>query len=303
MNIEFLNNLDDYITEHRYRLVNSVIVFQNSELVFERYYNKFNSESRNNIKSVWKSILSIVLGISIDKGYIKSVDEPIMKWLPEFAQNNHPYHKKITIKHLLTMSSGIHWNGGVHYHCPMFEQLIRSKDWLSHLSDIDMADLPGSRFVYKEWDIILLSAVIGKATGMTAYEMCNKFLYQPLEIKSGEWAKSICGINYNVIKGEEQSDLSAKDMAKIGLLFLNKGVWNKQQIVSESYIRQALTPSSVNIGYGYLWWLFGENYGCRGFGGQEINVYPKDNMVTVIQATPTPSSKSYGDISENIIKL
>lgn len=106
MNSNILNNIDDYIKQKRYRLINSILVIKNEKIIFEHYYNKFNQCSKNNIKSVWKSILSITLGICIDKGIIKSIDEPIKNYLPEFAEDNHMYHKALTIKHLLTMSSG-----------------------------------------------------------------------------------------------------------------------------------------------------------------------------------------------------
>jgi CubicO group peptidase (beta-lactamase class C family) len=302
MNSQILNGIDDYIKQKRYRLINSVLVIKNEKIIFEHYYNKFNKNSRHNIKSVWKSILSITLGICLDKGIIKSLDEPIMNYLPEFTQNNHMYHKAITIKHLLTMSSGIYWNPGIHYHCPMMVQMMRTNNWLSHLSDIAMSEYPGNKFIYKEWDVILLSAVIGKAASRTAYEVCKEFIYDPLHIESGAWSQSPDNVSYTVMKGEENSDLSARDLGKIGLLFLNNGMFNGQRIVSEDYIRQAVSVSKASAGYGYLCWLFDGGYACRGFGGQEVSVYPKNKLITVIQATATPSTKMYGDISKEILK-
>jgi CubicO group peptidase (beta-lactamase class C family) len=302
MNLELLNSIDDYIKQKRYRLINSILVYKDNELVFERYYNKFNEQIRNNIKSIWKSILSICTGICLDKGYIKNLDEPISNYLSEFNGSIHSYHKLITIRHLLTMTSGIYWNGGIHYHCPMIEQLKRSANWLEHLSDVAMADRPGTKYVYKEWDVILLSAVIEKACGMSAYELCDKYLYQPLEITSGEWAKSNCGISYIHIQSlEENSDLSATNLAKIGHLFLNNGMFNGKQIVSPEYVKEAISPSAHSAKYGYLWWLFEGGYGCRGYGGQEINVIPNHQLVAVIQAKPTPQCKNYEDIFSNII--
>lgn len=302
MNEEILNNIDIYIKQKHYRLVNSVIVIKNEKIIFEHYYNKFNETSRNNIKSIWKSILSITVGICIDKGIIKSIDEPISNYLSEFAQGEHLYHKAITIRHLLTMSSGVYWNKGIHYSCPMMAQMMRTNSWIPHIADIAMNDYPGNKFQYKEWDVILLSAVIGKAAGRTAYELCNEFLYKPLGISSGVWSQSPDNVSYTVMKNEENSDLSARDLAKIGLLFLNNGVFQGKRIVSESYVRQAVSPSEASTEYGYLWWLFEGGYGCRGFGGQEINVYPNEQLVVVIQATPSPQSKSYGDIPRQILK-
>lgn len=317
MDEHLLCQVDDYIKAQRYRLVNSVLVVKNGKIVFERYYNSYNERSRNNIKSVWKSILSIATGICVDKGMIKSLDEPIGNYVQEFSRSIHPYHKLITIRHLLTMSSGIYWNGGIHYHCPMVTQMMRTKDWIAHIADIDMSSVPGSNFQYKEWDVMLLSAVIGSASGRSAYEITQEYLYQPLKISSGQWPQSPCGFSYTVMKGEEQSDLCARDLAKIGMLLLQDGSYNGKQIVSVEYIKQALSPANVfgidsansaqpvdasAHAYGFLWWLFADGYGCRGFGGQEINVIPDKQFISIIQATPTASSKSYGDINELLLK-
>jgi CubicO group peptidase (beta-lactamase class C family) len=241
------------------------------------------------------------MGICIDKGFIKSLDEPISKYLPVFGEEIHPYHKKITIRHLLTLSSGIYFQGGVHYHCPMMEQLRRCRDWVAHIADVDMKALPGSVWQYKEWDVILASAVISVATGKSAWEMCEEFLYRPLGIKSGVWPSSNCGISYNVHKEEEQSDLSARDMAKIGLLMLSGGKWNGKQIVSEDYVTESSKPSVATAGYGLFWWLKDKYFEAQGFGGQEIRVYPSENVVAVIQAAPTSSGKFYFDVLDSVM--
>lgn len=299
--------LDVYIKQKQYPLVNSVLVIADGETIVERYYNRYTADSRNNIKSVWKSILSVTLGICLDKGWIRSINDPVALYLPDFAQGKHPFHRMMTIKHLLTMSSGIYWNGGVHYHCPMMAQMRMTDDWILFLSEVAMADRPGTRFVYKEWDVILLSAIIGQAAQKCAYEICAEYLYLPLGINSGPWGQSPRGVCYTVLDGVEQdSDLSARDMAKIGILMLNSGCYDGQRIVSAEYVRETLTPSAANKGYGYLWWLYGRHYRGMGFGGQEINVYPATEaqpaaIITVIQATATLRSKSYSDISEFVI--
>jgi CubicO group peptidase (beta-lactamase class C family) len=302
LNSALLDSLDDYLRFKRYRLVNSVLVVRNGCIVYEKYFNKFTEESKNPMKSIWKSILAILTGISLEKGLIRSLDEPIANYLPEFRQDLHPYHQLISIRHLLTMSSGIYWNGGVHYHCPMVAQMMRTQDWIAHIADVAVSNYPGTRYLYKEWDVLLLSAIIGKTYGKPSYEMCEEYLYTPLGISSGRWAESPCGVSYTVMKGEEQSDLTARDLAKLGLLVLNNGLVREERIVSESYLKEMVTPNKINESYGYLWWLFKDGYGCRGFGGQEINILPHSNMVTVIQATPTTSNKAYGDIQEEILK-
>ncbi|MDF2537800.1 MAG: serine hydrolase [Herbinix sp.] len=306
MNYKLAREIDEYVKNKGYRLINSIVLYKDKELITERYYNKYDENSRNNIKSIWKSILSICVGICLDLGHIKSLDEPISTYLPMFGANNHPYHKYITIHHLLTMTSGIYWNGGVHYHCPMMSQLMRSRDWLSHLVDIQMSEVPGAKYVYKEWDVILLSALISKATGRNTYDFCDQYLYKPLEIVSDPWWTSASGVTYNIADSEAaqaKSDLSARDLAKLGFLFLNGGKYEGRQILSAKYVTQAITPSEQNAGYGLLWWVGDDWYGCRGYGGQEITVIPKQRLVYVIQATATASSKSYGDVFGEILRI
>lgn len=292
---------DEILKSRHYPLVNSILVYKNDELLVERFYNGFNKQSKNNIKSIWKSIISLCIGICLDKGFIKSLDDPIGMYLEPFNENRHPYHKKLTIKHLLTMTSGIYWNGGVHYHCPLLDQLWREKDCVEHLADTAMSYLPGRKFVYKEWDVILLSAIITAVTSNSAYDFCNKYLYKPLEIESGKWATLSDDISYTISREssfEAQSDLTARDLAKLGRLILRNG----QGIVSSSYIRQAMMPSVCKSNYGYLLWLFNEGCSARGYGGQEVNVVPSEELIYVVQATPTDSSKSYLDVFDEFMK-
>jgi CubicO group peptidase (beta-lactamase class C family) len=255
--------------------------------------------------SISKSIISICTGICLDQGLIKSLDEPICHYIEEFDKGISPYHKLITIRHLLTMTSGIYWNGGIHYHSPMLEQLKRSSNWLEHLADIAMSDVPGMKFVYKEWDVILLAAVISKAARTDFFDVCNGNLYQPLEIESGRWWQSKCGVTYSIADNEvnqQSSNLSAKDLAKIGMLLLNGGVYKGKQIVSKEFVEQAITPSDCNQEYGFLWWL-GENwYGGSGFGGQEIRVIPDKKIVIVMQAKISSRGKSYEDVMEYLLE-
>ena len=110
------------------------------------------------------------------------------------------------------------------------------------------------------------------------------------------------GLNYaGKYEGRDYDELSAKNMAKIGRLMLNGGMWEGQRIVSQNYVNESVMPSEANSGYGYLWWLSGNGYHAKGFSGQEINVYPSKNVVAVVQATVTPSCKTYPDICEGIV--
>ena len=186
--------VDDYVAMRQYRQINSVLVWQEDEILLERYYNGYTSESRNVMRSVVKSILSIAAGICLDKGLLPSLDEPIYHYLDDFAQNIHPYHKAITVRHLLSMSSGIYWVGGVHYHCPQLSLMRRSADWITFISEVDITSVPGTKYNYSEFDVILLTAVLQEAIQGGIFDFIRKNLYEPLEIQGGPWWTSKCGI-------------------------------------------------------------------------------------------------------------
>jgi CubicO group peptidase (beta-lactamase class C family) len=159
---------------------------------------------------------------------------------------------------------------------------------------------------------MLLSALIGKACGGLAWDIASEYLYKPLDIFGEKWLVQNKGtLNYNAdVENKMPVDggdkMTAKNMAKIGRLMLNGGVWEGERIISEEYVKESVSPSKANTGYGFLWWLSaragGAGFHGRGFGGQELNVYPERNTVAVVQATVTPSSKGYTDICENFIQ-
>lgn len=304
---EYESRIDDFIKRRRYRQVNSVLIYRDGEILAQSYYNGFTEESRNVIKSVAKSVMSICVGIALDKGALLSLDEPVCRYIPQFDEGRDPFHCAITVRHLLTMTSGIYWNGGVHYHCPMMTQMRRSGDWISHIADCVVSDLPGTRYCYKEWDVILLAKVLDAVCG-DCYDFLKENLYDPLGICSERWHRTPCGVYYSVAGGEGEaeecrSSLTAQEMLRLGVLFLNGGTYGGQQVVSEAYIRQAVAPSECNEGYGYLW-LRGDGwYGCRGFGGQSITVVPEKGAVVVTQATPTARGMAYSDLIAYCLEL
>lgn len=302
MNADIEKKIDEYILSRHYRQINSVVICKDNEILASCYYNGFNYNSKNVINSVAKSIMSVCTGIALDKGLIESLDEPIYKYIYEFSEGREPYHRMITIRHLLTMTSGIYWNGGIHYHCPMMKQMRNSGDWISHIADCAVVDIPGTKYNYKEWDVILLAKVLDAVCG-DMYDFLDINLFKPLEIESKRWYKSSCGVYYSVGNGEDFNNetnfkLKAADMIKIGGIFLNGGVYKKERIISKEYINQAVSPQKNNKNYGFLWWIWEESYGCLGYGGQSITVIPAKNLVIVTQATPTDRGMGYFDVVE-----
>ena len=289
--------INELVKSSHHPQLNSVIVWEDGQLQAECYFNGFTAESRHNIKSVVKSILSIGIGIAQDQGLL-NVDDKISKYLMEFNEGRDLRHRMITIKHLLTMSSGIFWQGGVHYHCPMMDAMRRSRNWLDYIADCQIKTTPGTVYNYKEFDVILLSAILSKATG-DAFDYINEKLFNPLEIYNERWIKSPDGVYYSPALDKEEeavSALTAREMLKIGQLFLQKGIWNGKQIISKEYIEAAVSPSPQNSNYGYLWWLGEGWYGCRGYGGQAVTVFPEQNKIVVTQATATSRPLAYEDI-------
>ena len=289
--------ISELVRSSHHPQLNSVLVWQDGQLQAECYFNGFTAESRHNIKSVVKSILSIGIGIAQAQGLL-NLDDKISKYLTEFDEGRDLRHRMITIKHLLTMSSGIFWQGGVHYHCPMMDAMRRSRNWIDYIADCKVTETPGALHNYKEFDIILLSAILSKVTG-DAFDYINEKLFNPLEIYNERWIKSPDGVYYSPALDKEEeavSALTAREMLKIGQLFLQKGIWNGKQIISKEYIEAAVSPSPQNSNYGYLWWLGEGWYGCRGYGGQSITIFPRQNKIVVTQATATSRPLTYEDI-------
>ena len=289
--------INELVKSSHHPQLNSVLVWQDGQIQAECYFNGFTAESRHNIKSVVKSILSIGIGIAQDQGLL-NLDDKISKYLPEFNEGRDLRHRMITIKHLLTMSSGIFWQGGVHYHCPMMDAMRRSRNWIDYIADCKVTESPGALHNYKEFDVILLSAILSKVTG-DAFDYINEKGFKPLEIYNERWIKSPDGVYYSPALDKEEeavSALTAREMLKIGQLFLQKGIWKGKQIISKEYIEAAVSPSPQNSNYGYLWWLGEGWYGCRGYGGQAVTVFPEQNKIVVTQATATSRPLAYEDI-------
>lgn len=303
----FSEEISRYIGQKRYSKINSVLFWQDGKILAENYYNGFTEQSRNVLRSVVKSILSLAAGAALDRGLLPGLDVAVADYIPVFREGRDPLHPLITVRHLLTMTSGIYWNGGVHYHCPMMEQMWRKGNWLSHIADCVVADLPGIRHNYKEFDVILLAAVLEAVCG-DLYDFIDREIYSPLGIRSGRWYKSPCGVYYSVGGGREgdeiPSSLTAREMLQIGRLCLDGGIYGGHRIVSETYLQEAISPSAADPDYGFLFWLGDGWYACRGYGGQRIHVFPEKRLIAVMQATPSSRGMAYDDViwyGENIL--
>ncbi|MBN9090723.1 MAG: serine hydrolase [Reyranella sp.] len=286
--------------------VHAVLVARGGKLVFERYFGgpdeiqgrrvrnvTFDADTLHDMKSVSKSVASLVLGIAIDRGLIGSIDEPIFNFFPELSDLRSPEKERIRLMHVLTMSMGLKWveatadtgddnNDEARMH--------RAPDPCRYVLGLGVTAPAGQEFFYNTGALTLLSAIIRKATGRPLDEFARATLFEPMGITGTEWIR---------VKGDTDAGgglrLRPRDMAKIGQLVLSGGRWNGRQVVSKAWIDASMTPRIDATGlyfYGYLWWLGRSLHngrevrwaGALGRGGQSIRIVPELDLVVVVTA-------------------
>ncbi len=273
-----------------YENIHGLLVLKDGRLVVEEYFNGSNAAHRHQIRSSGKSITSIVMGIAIDKGHIPNADQKVYPYFAEYAPPDGwgPLKNEITIRHLLTMTSGL---GCDDWRPPKFRcshEMWAGQNWLDYALNIPEVYKPGTHWAYNGAALMIISGVIRKATGTSHQDFALKHLFEPLGIKEYPCLVSPKGNAYT----GGSSKLKARDMARLGYLYLRQGQWQGRQIVSRDWVRKSTSPSvttSNQFDYGYLWWLgqktFGDQkvkmYYAAGNGGQNIFVFPSLDMVVV----------------------
>lgn len=285
-----LNVMMQKIVDGTYPNVHSVLIIKDGKLVFEEYFYEYNKAKLHEVRSATKSFVSALTGIAIDKGFIKSKDETVLSYFPEYTLQNLTEDKKsITIENLLTNQSGLDCDVSNPNSVGNETTMNYSKDWIQFTLDLPMIAPPGTKGMYCSGNPITLGRIIEKATKMPLPYFAKQTLFKDLGIKNFKWdfkpdqssAETFC-----------QVYLSSRDLGKLGLLYLNKGLWNGKQVVSSAWVKESLTKHSVvqGVDYGYLWWIKYLNvdgvkyYGkaAQGNGGQKIYIWEDQNMVTII---------------------
>ena len=230
-----LDQMTNSILNNQYSGIHSVIISKNNELVYEQYFNDFNRDSIHDSRSSFKSITSLLIGIAIDKGFIKSVNQKVYAFFPEFPQlKNDQLKKLLTIKNLLEMKSG--------FDCEEFndtkdceDEMSLSTNWVKYAVDLPMKNKPGEVWSYTSSNPMILSGIISKATGMSVMDFAKKYLFEPLDISSYKWTVDPSG------NGMTAGSFYIRpiDMLKLGQLVKNKGVWQHKQIISGKWIAQS----------------------------------------------------------------
>jgi CubicO group peptidase (beta-lactamase class C family) len=284
-----------YYNASRLETVYSVLVFKNGYLIAERYFNVGSPEQQVNVHSVTKSINSALVGIALEQGCLSSLDQKMIEFFPELKDRiKDPRKKEITIRQMLQMRAGYPWEESS---ADLFDLLFKGFR-ASTLVDVPLVRDPGTDFEYSNLTAHLLGIIVARACKTDLKSFAQEHLFSPLGIKPGFWQTDWDG-NY---LGFSDIHLSAGDLAKFGLMYLNNGKYKGKQIVPAAWVHDSLQIYSENAwkyrvgrnwrdnGYGYQWWSIraGDHryHLAWGHGGEQIALVNELNMVIVLTADP-----------------
>lgn len=279
----------------------SIIIVRHGYMVLEEYFNGRDKNKSLQIYSITKTVMGALTGICIREGYIDNVDRRIMDYFPEYFKDlTDPRKKDITLKHALTHSTGI-----------TDSRPENSGDWVKSTLEQNLAAAPGEKFNYSNTVPDLFSAIIKRKSGLDTKIFAEKYLFMPLGISLTKWDTLPDG-NY---QGASGLYLTPRDMAKIGYLYLNDGVWENKRILPEGWVRKSTEPNIKvdNKAYGYYFWVRpAENnkiggkcrdlftYYAYGHRGQYIGVIPEIDTVVVFTTDENDTSRDNFYIMELI---
>jgi len=292
----------DYIEDHRIN-VQSLLILRNGYIIDEhylQYYKIIESQTYGNysdlfnqirdgrLHALWsctKSILSVLVGIAIDKGFISNLNQTFFSIFPDKWKSiyNNETKMNITIEHLLTMTSGFQWEEGVDF----FTHWSDANYSLDYILKKNLVANPGKIFNYSSGDSQLISAILQNKTGLKTSEFARQYLFNPIGVEDDDWDWDEVtwewgeGLLENITFGGFGLYMTPRAMARFGLLCLNNGNWNGTQIVSEEWVNLITTIHVHNPKYGYLFWLNPHYYYAAGFLGQRIFVIPDKQIIVV----------------------
>jgi len=292
-----------------YRNIAGMVVRKEGKTLYETYFNDCTPTTAIHVFSVTKSIVSILIGIAIDKGYIKSIDQNVLDFFPDYiSKRGEKTIQGITIQHMLTMTAPYK------YRSAPYTKYFTSHDWVK--AALDLLGGKGIIGEFRYTPLIgpdILSGILASATGQSVLDFATEYLFAPLGIaventimfKDKEEqlaflkAKNISGWVADP-KGNHTAGwgltMTAMDMAKIGQLYLNGGIWNGKRIISAGWVDESTKEHSRwgthNLPYGYLWWPeIGNGYGAMGDSGNIIYVNANKKLVISIASLYKPTAK------------
>tara|TARA_A100000171_G_scaffold52081_1_gene68946 strand:+ start:3465 stop:4433 length:969 start_codon:yes stop_codon:yes gene_type:complete len=292
-----------------YDNITGIVVLKDNKITHENYFHEYNQNDTIHIASVTKSILSILIGIAIDKGFIKSLDQNVLDFFPDYqVKRREQVIQKVTVRHLLTMTAPYKFKS------EPYTQVYSSEDWTKEVLDLLGGKNLNENFKYTTIGLQVLSGILINTTGHSVLNFANENLFKPLGIKKPNNLRiHNKQEHFDFLKGRHVNGwimdpigtntagwgltLTTRDLAKIGQLYLNKGKWNNQQILSSKWVEDS-TKAHSNYGelsYGYLWWIIDDQknncFAAIGDGGNIIYVDPDMKTVIAITSLFMPRAK------------
>lgn len=284
----------------------ALLVFQKGKLDFEKYWGKGGINVTSNSFSMAKSVVSTLIGIAMKDNKIDNVFQPVTDFLPDFGKGldkEKYFNHKLEIRHLLSMQAGLEWEE-VYSKPSSTVRAYYGDDIKNQMLSLKVVKEPGSEYVYQSGATQLLAMILEKATGTTLAEYASQKLWKPLGARTdATW--------HLEGSGEEIAfcclNSTARDFARIGQLYLQKGKWNGQSLVPAPYIDIATQASNKEGNYGYQWWIESNYskpfYYMQGFSGQYVAVIPEMDLVIVRLGEQTVDGQSLKIYVEEIIKM
>lgn len=290
--------------------IKSLLVSVNDSLIAEQYFTAMGANDLYDVRSVTKSVISTLIGIAIEEGFIESVDQTLLEFIGPLGYELEDEKASITIRDLLTMSAGFEWNEFADGYS--YSDWIRSYDQIEYCINGALENSPGEVFSYSSEEAHLLSVIITEATGMSTHDFAFNYLFEPLGIGYEDFGWGVFPQGY--FNGGADLSLKPRDMVKIGNLYLNNGIYEGKQIVPSAWIEEATkiqitTNDAIPYGpdYGYLWWinhdLTHDFFYANGYGGQFIIVVPDIELIVVATSEFQNLGETAGQQWYNVISL
>jgi len=253
----------------------------------------YQGTDQHTMQSISKTVTSATIGVAMTRGDFKApLSRRVLTYFDDSKVKNIDARKRrMTLRDLLTMTSGLDWNEDLPYDDPAnpSDLMEAADDWVQFVIDRPMKDDPGTVFAYSSGATELLAYIFQRETGVDIEHYARLHLFGPLGIQHVYWKRTPLG----VVDTEGGLYLRAPDLAKIGQLYLNGGMWNGQRVISADWIKESLTPriaAGESFQYGYQWWLLPHGTPSRlawlgrGMGGQRLIVFPEDQLIVVSTA-------------------
>jgi len=298
MNTERLKDVYNYAINPKIK-TQALLIIRKGYIVFELYLNEFSKNTRHYSYSVAKSFSSALIGIAYDRGYIKDLNSKIINYYKDYEDLfDSEYKRNITIKNILTMTSGIEWDEE-DYDYPendVWKMIDEADDYFDYILSKPMRYKPGTDWNYSSGDSMLLSNVITISTGKSPFEFAKENLFNKIGINNISWEQDEAGHTitaWGILT-------TARNFAKFGYLYLKNGKWENEQVISKTWIDESLKPVSNRYKeldiidfYGYQWWLLPalkdyqrynlpqSTYLAWGLYTQQIFIIPEKDLLIV----------------------